>query len=108
MLKIGLALGLLFANGISPETVAMSGKVEVPAYAKWSRLAIKQTMRKYPDADIMDYLHIATQAGDNSGTEKFQLWLKQDDREFAVSVTVTYSIETGKVIRIDFLELPVQ
>ncbi|WP_233212194.1 DUF3889 domain-containing protein [Sporosarcina sp. P16b] len=108
--KIGLALGVLLTSGsgTSDESAAALSKVEVPAYAKWSRLAIKQTMLKYPHADIKDYLHIATDSKKVTGVEKFQLWLKEEEREFGLIVTVTYSAETGKFIRIDFQEIPVQ
>lgn len=80
-------------------------KIEVPAYAKWSRLAIKQTMLKYPQADITDYLHIASHTKGQNGVEKFRLWLKEDSREFGVLVIVTFSAETGQLIRVEFEEL---
>ncbi|WP_158231973.1 DUF3889 domain-containing protein [Sporosarcina sp. P12(2017)] len=104
-----MALGVLLTSGsgTSDAPVAALSKVEVPAYAKWSRLAIKQTMLKYPHADIKDYLHIATDSKKVTNTEKFQLWLKEEEREFGVLVTVTYSAETGKFIRIDFQEIPI-
>ena len=108
--KIGLAVGVLLSSGmgVSDVPVVASSKVEVPSYAKWSRLAIKQTMLKYPHADITDYLHIATHTKKVTNVEKFQLWLKEEEREFGVLVTVTYSAETGDFIRIDFQELPVK
>ncbi|WP_233193530.1 MULTISPECIES: DUF3889 domain-containing protein [Sporosarcina] len=108
--KISLALGVLLTSGSGigdPPFTAFS-KVEVPAYAKWSRLAIKQTMLKYPHADIKDYLHLATDSKQVTSVEKFQLWLKEEGREFGVIVSVTYSAETGKFIRIDFQEIPVR
>ena len=30
---------------------------ETPAYAKWDKLAIKETQSKYPDANIINYMH---------------------------------------------------
>ncbi|AXI01369.1 DUF3889 domain-containing protein [Sporosarcina sp. PTS2304] len=80
-------------------------KIEVPAYAKWSRLAIKQTMKKYPQADITDYLHIASQEGEKVSVEKFRLWLKEGSREFGVVVTVTFSAETGQLIGVEYQEV---
>ncbi|PIC79543.1 hypothetical protein CSV75_10080 [Sporosarcina sp. P18a] len=108
--KIIFALGMIMtsATGTSEAPVATLSKVEVPAYAKWSRLAIKQTMLKYPRAEIKDYLHIATDSKNVTSVEKFQLWLKEEEREFGVIVTVTYSAETGQFIRINFQEIPVQ
>ncbi|PID15962.1 hypothetical protein CSV63_04760 [Sporosarcina sp. P34] len=108
--KIILALGVIVTSvtGTSEAPVATLSKVEVPAYAKWSRLAIKQTMLKYPHAEIKDYLHIATDSKNVPSVEKFQLWLKDEEREFGVIVTITYSAETGQFIRIDFQEIPVQ
>ena len=30
---------------------------EIPAYAKWGRLAVKEVESKYPNARIIDYFH---------------------------------------------------
>ncbi|ARK26231.1 hypothetical protein SporoP37_08010 [Sporosarcina sp. P37] len=110
MRKLSMALGIFMAGGSAyiDVPVAAASAVETPAYAKWSRLAVKQTMHKYPLAEVTDYLHIATNTHGVTGVEKFRLWLREDDREFAVLVTVTYSAETGKFIKIDFQELPAE
>ncbi|MDV6377406.1 DUF3889 domain-containing protein [Sporosarcina sp. GW1-11] len=103
--KLFIALGILVAGTSTIIEPPVLGKLEVPAYAKWSRLAIKQTMFKYPHADITDYLHIASDSKGELGVEKFRLWLKEESREFGVLVTVTYAAETGKLIRVEFQEL---
>lgn len=103
--KLCMALGILVAGtSVMVQPVALA-KVEVPTYAKWSRLAIKQTMLRYPHADIIDYLHIASHSKGRKSVEKFRLWLKEGDREFGVLVTVIFSAETGQLTRLEFQEL---
>ncbi|WP_301108585.1 DUF3889 domain-containing protein [Sporosarcina sp.] len=78
---------------------------EVPTYAKWSRLAIKETQVKYPHANVVDYLHIGSESEKGATVEKFRLWLKDGGREFGVLVNVRYAPETDKLINIEFQEL---
>lgn len=58
MRKTFIALGVLItANSTLTHipTIAHTQQ-EIPAYAKWGKLAIKETQSKYPNADIIDYL----------------------------------------------------
>ncbi|GAB3053716.1 DUF3889 domain-containing protein [Virgibacillus ainsalahensis] len=77
---------------------------EPPAYAKWSRIAIKETISKYPDADVIDYLHMGRESQDDATIEKFKLWLKKDSQEFGVFVNVEFNLETEEVLHISFEE----
>ena len=77
---------------------------EIPAYAKWGTLAIKETQSKYPKATIIDYLHEGSESKGDSTIEKFKLWLKVDDNEFGVFVRIEYTTETEEVIAIEFEE----
>jgi hypothetical protein len=77
---------------------------ETPPYAKWSSLAMKKTKEKYPNAQIVDYLHIGRDKGTNSSTEKFKLWLKENSKEFGVYVNIEFDTETERVLNITFKE----
>ncbi|MGE7545217.1 DUF3889 domain-containing protein [Sporosarcina sp. FSL K6-3508] len=105
--KISLVIGISMASVsmftyLPTELVAQSA---IPSYAKWSRIAIQETQMKYPHANIMDYLHIGSESRKESTVEKFRLWLREGDKEFAVFVKVTYSIKTNKLIDIELQEM---
>ncbi len=106
MRKTFIALGIFItANLVSPHipTVALSQQ-EIPAYAKWGKLALKETQSKYPNANIVDYLHEGRESKANTTIEKFKLWLKDGDKEFGVFVRIEYNTATEKVINIEFQE----
>ncbi|WP_269320498.1 YqzG/YhdC family protein [Alicyclobacillus macrosporangiidus] len=73
-----------------------------PAYAPWGRMAMRIVQNRYPNAAIVDYLHVgrrnlsATQA-----QETFKLWLRQGKQEFGVYVTITFNPKTQRVLRTD-------
>ncbi|MGX2961329.1 DUF3889 domain-containing protein [Peribacillus sp. JNUCC 23] len=76
----------------------------IPSYAKWGVFATKKTQEKYPNARILDYLHIGRISEPQSSTEKFKLWLKDNGREFGVLINIQYDNETGRVINVTFKE----
>ncbi|MFC4558206.1 DUF3889 domain-containing protein [Virgibacillus kekensis] len=100
----GLLLLMIPVSGtvISSEQVNM--EKEVPSYAKWGRLAMKETMAKYPNAEIVDYLHRGSQVSNDKTTQQFKLWLRENDREFGVFIDITYNTETEEVVDITFRE----
>jgi len=106
MRKIIIALGVFTtvnsAATLIP-TVAHS-QPEIPAYAKWGKLAIKETQSKYPNANIVDYLHEGSELIEDSTIEKFKLWLKDGDNEFGVFVRIEYTTITEKVVTIELEE----
>ncbi|TMU87486.1 DUF3889 domain-containing protein [Bacillus sp. BHET2] len=77
---------------------------EIPSYAKWGSLAVRKTKDKYPDAAIIDYLHIGKENGSKISTEKFKLWLKQGGKEFGVLVDIQFETNSEKLIEIRFKE----
>jgi len=78
---------------------------EVPPYAKWGRIAVKETKLKYPNTDIIDYLHVGRKMKNGSSTEIFKLWLrKENSQEFGVYVRVEFNTETEEIIKITFEE----
>lgn len=64
--------------------------MQEPAYAKWGRLAVFETGKRYPDYDIVDYLYLGRNLAQNEEiVEKFKLWLKKGSSEKGVIITIT-------------------
>ena len=106
MRKIIIALGVFTTVNSAPThipTIAHA-QPEIPAYAKWGKLAIKETQSKYPNANIVDYLHEGSESKEDSTIEKFKLWLKDGDNEFGVFVRIEYTTATEKVVTIELEE----
>jgi len=106
MRKTFFALGILITVGSEPTHIPAIAheQPEIPAYAKWGKLALKETQLKYPNANIIDYLHEGSESKGDSTIEKFKLWLKDSDSEFGVFVRIEYTTETEKVVTIEFEE----
>ncbi|MBP1971315.1 hypothetical protein J2Z83_003454 [Virgibacillus natechei] len=77
-----------------------------PPYAKWGQLAMQETKENYPNAQIVDYLHVGSQSGDNTTIQEFKLWLQEESREFGVYITIEFNSETEEVLSITFEETP--
>lgn len=77
---------------------------EIPAYAKWGALAMKEAQNKYPHAEIVDYLHHGRETREDVIIEKFKFWLTQGDKEFGVYVNITFVAKTEKIVTIEFQE----
>ncbi|SDP76473.1 Protein of unknown function [Litchfieldia salsa] len=91
----------------NPIQTAFAEKKPVPNYAKWGVLAMKETQKRYPMADIKDYQHIWREDKKNGTTiERFKLWLKQDNKEFGLYVTFTFDTKTEELKDILFVETP--
>ncbi len=106
MRKTFLALGIFtIVNAVPTSTSAIAhAQQEIPAYAKWGKLAMQETQSKYPSASIIDYLHEGSELKKSSTIEKFKLWLRDGDHEFGVLVRIEYATDTEKVIAITFQE----
>ena len=102
MKKLVIALGIIASTlSVSTQIPAIAPtQQELPAYAKWGQLAIKETQSKYPNASIIDYLHIGSESKENNTIEKFRLWLKESGKEFGVSVIIEYTTETDELVNI--------
>ncbi|MFB9329784.1 DUF3889 domain-containing protein [Paenibacillus aurantiacus] len=92
--------GLWLVLGIvQPETAGAE-----PPYAKWGRMAVKETFKRY-HADIVDYKHVGRQIGsDGVVSETFKLTLNKDRRQFEVTVQIWFDRQTEQVIRLQFTE----
>lgn len=77
---------------------------EVPPYAKWGKIAMKRTKEKYPQSDIVDYLHIGREKGTEYSIEKFKSWLRKDAKELGVYVEIKFNNETEQIIDIKYQE----
>lgn len=109
-MKILIAFLLIFATlfvGNFPildtNNVVIAEKI-APPYAKWGRIAMQKTKEKYPQANIIDYLHIGREKGTGYSVEKFKLWLKKGNQEFGVFVDIKFDNETEQIIDIQFRE----
>ncbi|WP_430786758.1 DUF3889 domain-containing protein [Virgibacillus flavescens] len=78
---------------------------DAPSYAKWGRVVMQKTKEKYPDAKIVDYLHVGKKEGNNTTTEKFKLWLKEENNEFGVYIDVKFATDTEQIMNISFKEV---
>ncbi|MBY6035591.1 YqzG/YhdC family protein [Fictibacillus nanhaiensis] len=85
-----LLSAFLFSSLALPTVHAVYPDVQEPAYAKWGRLAVFETGKRYPDYQIVDYLYMGRNLAQNEDiVEKFKLWLKKDSFEKGVIVSIT-------------------
>lgn len=82
-----------------------AAETETPAYAKWGNIAVTETIKKYPYADVVDYLHIGRKdINEKIAVEKFKLWLRHEKKEFGVLVDVEFDKQTNQFKNISFKE----
>jgi Protein of unknown function (DUF3889) len=85
-----LVAGVLVSSSVAPVVHAAYPGMQEPAYAKWGRLAVFETGKRYPDYDIVDYLYLGRNLAQNEDiVEKFKLWLKKGSSEKGVIITIT-------------------
>ncbi|MET3195291.1 hypothetical protein ABID96_002259 [Bacillus sp. OAE603] len=106
--KLILIFSVLFSImfKMSPVNVNATPVYE-PPYAKWGKIAVEKTKEQYPQADIIDYLHIGREwKSTNVAVEKFKLWLrvKSGNREFGVFVNVEFEPSTDRYLGISYRE----
>ncbi|SOC37128.1 DUF3889 domain-containing protein [Ureibacillus acetophenoni] len=105
LLTVGVAFFSIAA--FSPMHIVSSPLVQenpTPPYAKWGSLAMQETMKKYPKAQITDYLHIGREVGEKTSVEKFKLILVQDGREFGLFVNLEFTNDTEELQNVTFTE----
>jgi hypothetical protein len=78
---------------------------EEPPYAKWGRLAMQKVKEKYPNAEIVDYLHVGRKRNVETSTETFKLWLKAPEKEFGVFIDITFNNNTEEIVDIKYREV---
>ena len=108
LLLISISVTMLFFSGsVIPQTsinTAQAQQKPIPPYAKWGTLALQKTQEKYPQAKIVDYLHIGRTSGPQSSTEKFKLWLRENGKEFGVYINIEFNNDSEKVLKVTFEE----
>ncbi|MEH7011310.1 YqzG/YhdC family protein [Neobacillus niacini] len=106
-LLICLLISLFCSNVSYPfhlNQIAHAQQKPIPPYAKWSKVALEKTKAKYPNAKIVDYLHIGRRSGQSTSTERFKFWLKENQKEFGVFVNIEFNNQTGQVVNVTFQE----
>lgn len=93
------------ASPVFSMNVEVLEEVQVPGYAKWGQVAMEKTKEKYPNASIIDYLHVDKKIGSTTTTETFKLWLKHNDKEFGVFVTIQFQNGSEQILDIRFREV---
>lgn len=103
---VSTVLCLMFLTNLTIDdgTQVLHAQQEIPSYAKWGSLAVRKTKERYPDAAIVDYLHIGKEYGTKISTEKFKLWLRQDGKEFGVFIDIQFETDSEKLLDIKFRE----
>jgi hypothetical protein len=97
MLTMLLLAGLLI--GYMPSASAAE-----PDYAKWGRLAMKETVKRY-NANIVDYKHVGrSESANEMASETFRLLLDKGSHKFEVTVRIWFERKSERVIRIQFSE----
>jgi len=106
MKKKIIALGFMMTVLPTPTLIPTiaHAQLEIPAYAKWGKLALIETHKKYPHAKIVDYLHQGNEVKKDSTIENFKLWLTKDNDEFGVFVSIEFNTETEKVMNIKMVK----
>lgn len=101
-LAVLVALLVIAYAGRIPEAAS----ARQPEYAKWGQIAMQQTSARY-HASIVDYLHVGrTRPAPGISEEKFKFWLRKNNREFGVYVTIQFYTATERIITIRFQETP--
>lgn len=76
-----------------------------PPYAKWGKVAMQQTMKTYPKAKIVDYLHVGRKnKTPTTSEETFKLLLQENNRMWALLVHIEFETKTEKVLKVSFEE----
>ncbi|WP_340372121.1 DUF3889 domain-containing protein [Peribacillus sp. FSL E2-0218] len=105
---ISLFVTLVFfsesANPLNLFNPVFAQQKPIPQYAKWGVFALKKTKEKYPNAQVIDFLHTGRKSSTHTSTETFKLWLKDSSKEFGVFINIEFNNDTGRVIKVTFKE----
>jgi hypothetical protein len=108
MKKLFVCFSILFGSTLSYpilfEQPAQAQQKPIPPYAKWSVLAQDKVKEKYPNAKVVDYLYVGRNNGDLTSTERFKFWLKENQKEFGVYVSIEFNNQTHQVTNVTYQE----
>lgn len=96
-----IILAILVVGLTNAPTIA----VAAPEYAKWGKIALEETQKRY-NAQIVDYEHIGrSHISDLKSEEAFKFWIrKKNGKEFGVYVTIQFERASEKISSIKFSE----
>jgi hypothetical protein len=101
----GKRLPTVFTIFLLSLVLAASSLAAQPPYAKWGRIAVQETMKKYPRAQIVDYLHVGRKNKTATTSEEtFKLLLQEGNRRWAVFVRIEFQNATEQVVAIRISE----
>ncbi|WP_315905853.1 DUF3889 domain-containing protein [Priestia koreensis] len=75
-----------------------------PSYAKWSRIAIKETKKRYPMGQVTDFLYLGKAKENGDKVERFKLIVRDRGKELGVLVYVHVDPKTDTLKNIAFME----
>ncbi|MGP7815669.1 DUF3889 domain-containing protein [Niallia sp. 01092] len=96
-----LLVSIFVLSGVLPAS-ANNG---LPSYVKWGKLAMTKTKEKYPNSEIIDYLHIGKEQKNNTSIEKFKLIVKKENKEIGVLVDLTFDTRTERLLSVNMTEI---
>lgn len=96
-----LCLCLFTMSHVSAEPPTNNG---LPSYVKWGKIAMTKTKEKYPNSEIIDYLHVGRENQDSTSIEKFKLIVKDDNKEIGVFVHLTFDTRTERLLSVNMEE----
>ncbi|MBY6037345.1 YqzG/YhdC family protein [Fictibacillus nanhaiensis] len=92
-----------FQKGNTP--MNMDTAIEQKDYAKWGKMALKETRQKYPNSKISDYDYDTRKVSpDGTITDYFDFTITQDTNKRLVKVGVMHT-EDDKLIDMKFEEI---
>lgn len=96
-----IILAILVVGLTSAPTIAEAA----PEYAKWGKIALEETQKRY-NAQIVDYEHIGrSRISDSISEETFKFWIRQKNgKEFGVYVRIQFERSSEKISSIKFSE----
>ena len=86
--------------------IAQASFAQQPEYAKWGKIAVQETMKKYPNSKLVDYEYDGKVIiSDERAQYNFKFTLKQNNREKEVLAYVLINPKTNKYIETHFDEI---
>lgn len=101
-MKIMLTIFLIFCMAVSASMFSVQAHAETKtqSYEEFGRAAMKKAKEEFPDAQIVDYLHVGKKRKTETSIETFKLTLKENNKPFQVFVFIEYNENTKKVIKV--------
>ncbi len=101
-MKIWLNILMIFCMTVSASvfSVQVHAETKTLSYEEFGRAAMKKAKEEFPDAQIVDYLHVGKKRKAETSIETFKLTLKENNKPFEVFVFIEYNEKTKKIIKV--------